>query len=116
MRWLCFLCLVMIAVSAHAQGYDDIFADDYGIQGSSNNLLDDGIGAQAQTCMDHCLSRGNMVHVCEQRCELPEDPIDDWVDDTVDTEEEFDDVNFDCFKRCRLEGDSFDTCELMCSR
>jgi len=85
-------------------------------------------------CYSHCISRGGSDKACKGKCgdedsygEYQEDKNEyryhnktgnsnDNHDDDKNNSDEFDNVNMTCFKECRLTGDSFDTCRIMCKR
>lgn len=99
--------------------------------------------ASGHNCYAYCLSRGGLHSSCAADCGMleggtnygktespappqPQAPVRSQSYEYHDTDyndadqetapEEFNGVEFSCFKRCRIQGDSFETCQMLCQR
>lgn len=78
-----------------------------------------------QDCVNHCLSRGGQPDDCNDKCgEVHDEGV--FYDPSYDPRQplpvdeddsgSFRGIDYECFRQCRLHGDSFETCSGMCSR
>lgn len=91
------------------------------------SVKDDDRPRSGQSCVNRCLSRGGQPDDCNDECgevhdegvfydpgydpgQLP--PSDE--EGTGNGGGEFEGVQYDCFRQCRLHGDGFDTCSELC--
>lgn len=73
-----------------------------------------------RSCIDRCLSAGGNQYTCDRVCDKAvydnlygEDGILKAIE-PLNLEDDFVDVNFSCFKKCREEEEDFDVCKKLC--
>lgn len=93
---------------------------------TQRNSTRNSTGVFGGSCEDTCVSRGKLPEVCDKECGLVRDEgvfYNEGYDPAqlppVMNQEQgagFDGVNYDCFRQCRLKGDSFETCTILCGQ